>query len=163
GGLSDDIIGNWPQNLLVDGPGDLSDFLEESAQGTWQLQVADTGWGATGTWHSWGLNLVVINVTSGIDDELPLVTRIVGNMPNPFNPRTTVMFDMAKEGVAQIGIYNIRGQMVRSFGAEVLPAGRNEIVWDGMDSGGRGVGSGVYFFRLKTNGESMVSKMTLVR
>ena len=163
GGLADDLVGNWPANLIVDGPGNLADFLDESAQGTWQMKVADTGWGATGTWHTWGLNLGVIDAISGVDDGLPSVTRVLGNMPNPFNPRTTVMFDLAREGVAQIAIYNVRGQMVRSLGADVLAAGRHEVVWDGMDSAGRGVGSGVYFFRLKTNGESLVSKMTLVR
>ena len=163
GGIADDLVGNWPDNLIVDGPGELSDFLSEEAQGAWQMKVADTGWGAMGTWHTWGLNLAVAGAVSGVDDGLPLVTRFVGNIPNPFNPRTTVMFDLAREGAAEIAIYNVRGRMVRSFGAEILPAGRHEVVWDGMDATGRSVSSGVYFFRLETQGESLVGKMTLVR
>ena len=127
------------------------------------MKVADTGWGAMGTWHTWGINMEVGAGLSAADDNLPAVTQVLGNMPNPFNPRTTVMFELAHEGMAEMAIYNVRGQKVRSFGMNVLPAGRHEIVWDGRDSSGRGASSGVYFFRLKTDGESHVGKMMLVR
>jgi subtilisin-like proprotein convertase family protein len=163
GGIADDLVGNWPATLVVDGPGSLDDFLGETAMGSWQLQVADTGWGALGTWNSWGLNLVVTSSTSAVDEVIPRQTRILGNRPNPFNPRTTVMFELAGETTVSMAIYDLRGLKVRTLDSARLAAGRHEISWDGRDQTGRSVVSGIYFFRLQTDRGSLVRKMTLIK
>jgi subtilisin-like proprotein convertase family protein len=163
GGIADDLVGNWPATLVVDGPGSLDDFLGEPANGAWQLQVADTGWGALGTWHSWGLNLTVTQSPSAVGDVIPRQTRILGNRPNPFNPRTTVMFEMGRESTVELAIFDLRGARVRTLETRRLAAGKHEISWDGRDDQDRQVVSGIYFFRMQTENESLVRKMTLVK
>ncbi len=164
GATSDDIIGNWPATLLVDGPGALEDFLGEPVQGDWTLFVADTGFGAIGTFHSWGLNLLVAqDVISPAPDQAPRVTRLLGNVPNPFNPQTVVVFELAAAGPAVLEVYDIRGHRVRELVRADLEPGRHEILWDGNDSAGRSVASGVYFCRMQAAGQTQLMKMALVR
>jgi len=82
GSIQDDIVGNWPNTLSVDGPGTLDDFLGEATQGDWVLNVADHQTFVVGTLNAWGLNLLVgPDVTSSAGEDLPTVTRMVGNVP----------------------------------------------------------------------------------
>ncbi len=165
GETADDLAGNWPGTLHVDGPGALDDFLGEEAQGTWTLQVADLQFGATGTFHSWGLNILVTpRDASGTDDPAtPAVTRLVGNAPNPFNPRTVVAFDLARGGPVRLDVYDVRGRLVRRLADSVFAAGRHVVTWDGRDGRGAEPASGIYFCRLHTDEGAQVHKMTLLR
>ena len=83
--------------------------------------------------------------------------------PNPFNPSVTLSFSLPETGPVQVAIYNIAGQLVRELTTKALPAGRHEIVWDGLDSSGVKVSSGVYFARLNAGVRAAVRKVTLVR
>ncbi|MFQ5629506.1 MAG: T9SS type A sorting domain-containing protein [bacterium] len=68
------------------------------------------------------------------------------NYPNPFNPSTTIEFDVAKPGVVEIAIYNVMGQRIRTLtDKHFSQAGRYKIEWNSRDGVGRLVGSGVYF------------------
>ncbi len=169
GGIADDIVGNWPGTLSVDGPGTLADFLGEDIQGDWTLRVADTVWGAFGgVFHSWGLNLqattgVISAVPGDEGDNLPSLTQITGNVPNPFNPTTVIAFEVATAGRATLDIFDLRGARVRTLVAAEMPPGRYEMTWDGRDDGSRGMASGVYFCRLQAGGKTDLLKMTLVR
>ncbi len=164
GSINDDIVGNWPANLVVDGPGSLDDFLGADPQGDWTIFVADTAFGALGAFQTWGLNLLVGSATAtAAPATLPTVTRVVGNAPNPFNPQTVIAFDLAAPGPIQLEIYDVRGVRVRRLVADVLPAGRHEVRWDGRDGSGRETASGLYFCRLEATGETMLHKMMLVR
>ena len=104
------------------------------------------------------------NLFTGVDD-LPGQAYRVGVHPNPFNPMTTVSFDLPRAGAAEIRIYSVRGELVGVLGGEQFPAGRNEVVWQGRDRGGRLVPSGSYFARLVVDGQAVgsVTKMSLVR
>ncbi len=161
---SDNIIGNWPATLIVDGPGNLEDFLGEAVQGDWTLWVADSGFGAWGTLHSWGLNLLVSeNALSTAPDGQPLVTRLVGNIPNPFNPQTTVIFELERTESVVLEIFDLRGHHVRELVRQEMTAGRHETRWDGRDTRGQSVASGVYFYRFQAGPTQQLRKMTLVR
>lgn len=164
GGTADDLVGNWPGNLYVDGPGSLEDFLQESAQGTWTMQVADAQFGGTGTFDTWGLNLLVTATgVASTPDGTPAVTRLLGNSPNPFNPRTTISFETARQSRVAIEIYDVRGRLVRRLADRMFVVGRHTVVWDGKDSRGAEPASGIYFTRLRTEGSDEVRKMMLVR
>ncbi len=162
GSSADDIVGNWPQTLVVDGPGTLDDFLAEGMAGDWTLHVADGVGSDTGTLVSWGLNLLTADTPTASDD-VPTVTRLAGNRPNPFNPRTTVSFDLAAAGRVTLDVFDLRGRLVRTLVDERLPAGRHDVLWDGRDAGGRETASGVYLCRLRAGGADQMRKMTLVR
>jgi len=93
----------------------------------------------------------------------PPVSRLLGNYPNPFNPSTTISFDMSTEGQVNISVYNIKGQRVRTLANDVYGAGRHSVVWAGDDFAGLSVGSGVYFYRMRVEGYTSVRKMLLLK
>jgi hypothetical protein len=83
--------------------------------------------------------------------------------PNPFNPHTTIAFEVAHEGHVRLGVYNVRGELVRMLVNEERPAGRHESVWDGRDDLGASVASGVYVAKLEALGMSATRKMVLAQ
>ena len=85
------------------------------------------------------------------------------NYPNPFNPKTEISFSVWKRGPVSLAVYDIFGQKVEVLVDAVLPAGSYEIRWDGTDSEGRKLASGVYFCRLTAGGNSSTSKMILLK
>lgn len=98
------------------------------------------------------------------DPEQPAVPRIAlgQNYPNPFNPSTTISFSLPEASGVCLDIYNIRGQLVRSlFRDEAMPAGRSEVVWDGKDTSGTAVSSGIYLYKLRAGDQTLVRKMLL--
>ncbi len=164
GSSSDDIVGNWPATLTVDGPGSLEDFFGSNNAGTWVLVVADHVGSDTGTLNSWGLHFILPGQVSGVgENSLPSITRLNPNVPNPFNPMTKISFDLATGGSVHLGIYDMRGRMVRRLVSENLTAGSHTVRWDGMDDGGRSVSSGVYLYRLESPTGVQERKMVLVR
>ncbi len=95
--------------------------------------------------------------------ENPSLPRLVGNFPNPFNPSTTFRFSLAHEEEAQLSVIDARGHLVRELANGVFPAGDHDIKWDGRDSDGRAVASGVYFYRLRAAGLQYTRAATLIK
>jgi len=89
--------------------------------------------------------------------------QIIGNYPNPFNPSTTISFQIATDGMAKLDIYNIKGQLVKTLVKEHKARGEHQVVWDGKDFRGKGVASGVFFVRLSSAGRSSTHKMLLMQ
>jgi len=85
------------------------------------------------------------------------------NCPNPFNPRTSISFDLPRPGRAQLTVYNILGRRVNRLLDEEISAGTHSVVWDGRDDKGQAVASGIYFYRLETAGESLSRKMMFLK
>ncbi len=104
-------------------------------------------------------------VASAVDLPLaaPAVTALGAPYPNPFNPSTTVSFDLATPGRAELAIYSLDGRRVATLVAGELPAGRHAAVWDGRDERGRPVASGSYACRLATEAGVMSRRLTLVK
>jgi len=164
GGTADDMVGNWPESLFIDGPGELTDFWNQNPRGAWTLKVSDEQFGALGTFNSWGLNLLVTdNEASAVETGLPAMTRLVGNAPNPFNPRTVISFELAGSGPVRMDVYDLKGRLVRELANRNYDAGRHDIVWDGRDNRGGETASGMYFFRMRTENDVQTHKMLLVR
>ncbi len=87
----------------------------------------------------------------------------VASYPNPFNPRTTVAFEIPTAGQVSLNVVDIRGRRVRTLIADDLPAGPGRVIWDGSDDAGRACASGIYFHVLRAAGETRLGKMTLIR
>jgi hypothetical protein len=102
---------------------------------------------------------------SSNEDEqiLPPQTALGRNYPNPFNPTTNISFTLAQSGPASLKIYNAKGQMVRQLTNAEYNAGQHHLVWDGRDTKGRPVSSGLYFYRLQTKDFSQSHKMILMK
>ena len=83
--------------------------------------------------------------------------------PNPFNPSTTIAYDLPSEASVSIVIYDALGQEVRRLVADTKSAGRYTIQWDARDNLGRGVGSGVYIAKVEAGAFSATQKMLLLK
>jgi hypothetical protein len=88
----------------------------------------------------------------------------VKNYPNPFNPQTKIEFTLPQRGQVSVKIFNVRGELVRTLVDEVREGNVAHVeVWAGTDNRGAEVSSGVYFYEVKTNGMTKISKMALVK
>jgi M6 family metalloprotease-like protein len=85
------------------------------------------------------------------------------NYPNPFNPETTISFDMPQAGKANVQIFNLRGQLVKTILNDQIAGGNQKLVWNGSDANNKDVASGVYFFRIKTDTQTIQKKMILMK
>lgn len=104
----------------------------------------------------------------GIDDYspaagLPAATRLANVQPNPFNPATTVRFELARAARAQVRVYDLSGRVVRTLVDEQRPAGTQAVVWDGRDDAGQAAASGVYLVRMVADGVEQSVKASLVK
>jgi hypothetical protein len=95
--------------------------------------------------------------------DLPKSFALLGNYPNPFNPETTIRFQIAEKGRVKLVIYNLLGQQVRTLIDTELKPGFQEIRWDGRDNTGLHTASGAYIYRLSQDGQVKAKKMLLVR
>ncbi|MBU0740824.1 hypothetical protein KKG45_05665 [bacterium] len=139
-------------------------------------QIKATSWIDSG--GTWGVYYKVASVddagnvseavpndaATGSSDTPPARTRLVGCFPNPFNPQTTIRYDLPHAARVHLGVYDVAGRMVRTLSSgEEIPAGRREVVWNGRDDAGRAVSTGVYFCRLEAGDYSATIRVALVK
>lgn len=93
----------------------------------------------------------------------PQAFNLSQNYPNPFNPQTIIRFTLPSDTRVKIEIFNILGQKVKTLLDQHLSAGVKEISWDGRNSKGVEVGSGIYFYRIKTKEFTDVRRMVLLK
>ncbi len=88
--------------------------------------------------------------------------KLLGNYPNPFNPRTTIYFSITKNAKINLSIYNAKGQKVKSLITNEYKKGMHSIVWEGKNDFGKPVSSGIYFYVLNIDNESQIIKKCLL-
>ena len=84
------------------------------------------------------------------------------NFPNPFNPKTTIAYTVAKPGHLTLKIYNVRGELVKTMIDGHVDVS-SQIEWDGTNNAGAKVSSGVYFYEARMGNDVVVNKMALVK
>ena len=87
----------------------------------------------------------------------------VENYPNPFNPETTISYDLVQRGEVQIDIFNLKGQKVKTLLKKVQDKGNHKVTWQGYNQDGEKVSSDLYFYKLTANGREKIGKMTLLK
>lgn len=85
------------------------------------------------------------------------------NAPNPFNPATTISFELSQPSDVRIEIFDLSGRLVSVVAEGELPAGEHEVTWTGLDAEGRAVASGVYFCAMRSGGFEGRRKMVLLK
>jgi hypothetical protein len=86
------------------------------------------------------------------DEDIDSLPKVTSNIyPNPFNPETTISFNIPQQGRVSLSIYNIKGQLVKTLLDEETSAGTHSMVWNGKDERGKSVASGIYLFRTINN------------
>ena len=94
---------------------------------------------------------------------MPTNNALYQNFPNPFNPTTSIRYDLRRDGHVVVRIYNVAGQEVRTLVDEQQLAGQRKVTWDGRDDYGRAVASGVYVYRIAAGDFVKSRKMILLK
>ena len=111
----------------------------------WILKEAD--------WEIW------TDVTDELTNEIPLQYNLQQNYPNPFNANAVIPYQLPQAGFLRIDIYNLLGQKIKTLVDKMHLAGHFRITWDGKDSDGRYVTSGIYFYKIEAENFVDVKKM----
>jgi hypothetical protein len=100
----------------------------------------------------------VLNIQS-----TPTEFALLQNFPNPFNPETTIQYNLSESADVTLQIYNVVGQVVRTLVAERQAAGRYRVQWSGSDDRGVPVSSGIYFYKVSAGKFQDVRKLMLLK
>jgi len=111
-----------------------------------------------------GFALLTPDGVTGTDTpKAPEASYLSQNYPNPFNPTTRIAFGLSAPAHVSLRIYDAAGRLVRALVNEERRAGRYEESWDGRDSNGSSVASGIYFYRLTAGSFEETRKLALMR
>lgn len=105
----------------------------------------------------------VASTDASLSVEKPLTLALWHNHPNPFNPTTTIAYQVPRQSEVRIEIYSMLGQKVRTLLNDRKEPGEYKAVWDGRNDGGAQVASGVYMYRMVAGDFMQVRKMILMR
>jgi hypothetical protein len=115
----------------------------------------------TNGWQPWTISNVTVDNEDVVAPRTMTITAT--NSPNPFNPETTISYSLPETGKARISVFNLRGEMVRSWDCGVQAAGEHSVNWNGRDGHGRLMSSGVYAYRIECGANTIVSKMVMMK
>lgn len=108
----------------------------------------------------------IITLAKGEEEKsqaLPKSFSLSQNYPNPFNPLTTIEYALPQDCQVKITIYNILGQKVKTLVDDYQTAGYKSVLWDGKDSQGNEIASGIYFYRIRSANFADVKKMVVTK
>ena len=133
-------------------------------------------WPVEGGWHTYyfrfsdgdeaaetELDSVYLSPIAVDDKTIPSRFTLRQNYPNPFNAETSIRFELAEPSHVSLSIYDISGSAVAVLEDSYLQAGSHSIVWDGQNSAGQAVSSGVYFYKLSSEGYTETKRMLLLK
>jgi hypothetical protein len=109
---------------------------------------------------------MVVSHTVGIGDQPEMQIKgfhLSQNTPNPFNPTTTIMYNIEQADHVELVVYNLLGQKVKTLVNKQQSAKMYRVVWDGNDERGVQVASGIYIYRLKSGENVAINKMIFLK
>ncbi len=107
---------------------------------------------------------ILAEVTAVSSDLQQVRCELLPCFPNPFNPTTSIRYDVHEPMSVSLSVYDVKGQLIRTLvAAETVSAGRYEVIWNGDNAAGQPVAAGVYFCRLQTEYYWDTVRMTLVK
>lgn len=96
------------------------------------------------------------------DNPLPSDYSVFNNFPNPFNPHTTIRYELPQSGNVQVGVYDLGGSLVKMIVNENQGAGQHDAVFDGKNGQGEQIAQGVYFGRVVVDGKPIGKTLKMV-
>ncbi len=148
---NDGLIDSYEQNPTY--------VFEQSGLYTVSLTSSD----GTNTDTEIKVDYITVNAVYSDDNSIPTTTKLHQNFPNPFNPATTIEFNLEQNAEIQIEIYNMKGQKVKTF--LINPSTHqpiHSVVWNGDNDNNNPVSSGIYFYKLKSGNKTMATKKCLL-
>jgi len=173
--FSADIVMEYTQRQILSSGISDETFLTvayfDSAASTWQLvsttrdTAANTVTFSTNHFSVWALAAVGPAGIDGYQEVAPPRSfSLRQNFPNPFNPNTTIAYEVPEQTHITLTIYNLLGQEVVRLVDQVQAAGRYEVAWHGVNSRAAGVASGIYMYRITSgSGYTETRRMTLLK
>lgn len=137
--IIDSIVIKWPSGIVQE----LSQIEPNQI-----LQIVETS---------------AIDLVSEQIQTIPTDFILANNYPNPFNPETTIEYNLSKTGLVRLEIFNILGQKQRTLVDQYQAAGTYQVVWDGKNILGEVPTSGIYLYRITTDAASVTRQMVLLR
>jgi hypothetical protein len=130
----------------------------------WTMGTTDVAWQYCG----WNIDDIeirgILSPDTGVaEGGLPLETALLANFPNPFNPKTTIVYEVPGRTRVDLRAYDLTGRLVRVLEDSEVEPGRHAAEWDGKDGAGRRVASGVYFCRLEAGSVTVSRRMVLLK
>jgi type 1 fimbria pilin len=113
--------------------------------------------------EGFGLNLSPESQTASAESTPAELHIAVRTYPNPFNPETQISYTLASSQNVQIQIYNVSGQLIRTYDQGYQPAGTYSVRWDGRNQGGDMTASGVYLCRIQAGPYQVTDRMVLLK
>ncbi len=117
--------------------------------------------------ENYGISCVTIKYSQSTyanDEDVIFPKILLSNYPNPFNPSTTISFTAEDAKNAEISIYNLKGQKIRTFPVILSEVeGQSSIVWNGTDENNQPVSSGIYFYKLRSGDIEISKKMLMMK
>lgn len=143
--------GSRSENVLID-----SYTLKETLDDTGKMGILD---------FSETQNSYYLISLSEPENNVPEVTKtsLDQNYPNPFNPSTTIAYSILNDGMIELKVYNIKGQLVKTLVMGEQQTGSYEVVWNGKDNNEKNISSGVYFYKLTTKDDTIMKKMLMLK
>jgi hypothetical protein len=111
--------------------------------------------------YVWGYGELVTGISEVLG--VPKTFAVSPNYPNPFNPTTSIKYQLPQSSDVRLVIYNVLGQRVRTLLNNQIEAGYHEVVWDGLNDYGNQLGSGIYIYRFEAGDYSRVQKMIMMK
>jgi len=109
------------------------------------------------------LDFTLMPVANPEEPIIPNITALTSVFPNPFKNSVSLNYSLRKGNEVNIGIYNVKGQLIRSLVSDWNKAGTYTIVWDGRDGNSKSVPAGIYFVRMQTDRQTFTKKLLLVQ
>jgi hypothetical protein len=136
--------------------------------GVYELTDRDVVAGTTYTYRLESMSLagateLIAEETVTVERGAPRRLALHQNRPNPFNPSTTIAFEVPAAEHVRLQIYDVAGRLVRTLVDERLEPDYYDVPWDGRNDVGRNVGSGVYFYQLRASDRTLRNKLVLMR
>ncbi len=158
--FSDESTGG-PTSWLWDFGDGVTDTLQSpshtyTTEGVFDVALTATGPCGADTVIMTGL--IIVHTPSGVGDVVNARFHLSQNFPNPFNPTTTIVFSLAKQGYARLEVYDASGRRLSTLVNEQMAAGEHRITWQPFN-----LASGVYFSRLTADGKTATQRMVLIR
>ena len=105
-----------------------------------------------------------VNIDSNLNDpKIPSLFSLYQNYPNPFNPVTTLGYDLPEDGLVNITVYDILGNVINQLVNEVQNSGYKSILWNATNNRGQPVSAGVYLYSIEAGDYRQTKKMILLK
>lgn len=162
----DDVTYSWtaPADITLDDPTAMTPVfiapeVSEETEYAFSLIVSD------GSFFSDPDEVIVTVMMADASDDQILAGNIrnLKNYPNPFNPETTISFNLQEDSDLSITIYNIKGTAVKEIHNGRVPAGNHNYIWNGIDQENNAAASGIYYYKIQTENSSASGKMILMK